>query len=325
MIALRDIRSGSTVIALIVSASISAGGIDIARRVSLRAAEGVRVTWRVIEVPPDSTIHELLLSQGILPDVEAFAVVYELNPQLNQLSRLTPGTTLMLPVIDSPATIESGKRIAIVLDADLKESITGRVYQLRKILPRIRTLQNGLLDTAVSLDDAVDTLEFMQLGFVRRNGRPISREALEQLDADAALLNAALSRANDRGRWERESSDALSAVLNDIRIKKRAFTQIASGKPPDRWPEVRVIVRTLKGGIPVSNLRVYYVPQALRGNSAAIRTFDRLSTPSDRSLPEADYFVWASRDPAMTPITSEYPLIVRSSSSDIIVDLTVLE
>ena len=60
----------------------------------------------------------------------------------------------------------------------------------------------------------------------------------------------------------------ISALEKDVRLKGRAFSEVAAGDAPDRYPEVKVIVKTLRAGSPILNLRIYYVPEASKGRKA---------------------------------------------------------
>jgi hypothetical protein len=300
---------------------------------ALVCADGSRMTYpaedatersqlaaeRVI-VKDGDTIHALLTARGIRPDVESFALVYEINPELETLDDLPSGGALTLPKF-SPRTgvkqqIAAGCRAALTVDAKLKEEFDATVRSLPALAAKFRA---GAADrpTSESVNNIVDTLEFIRLGILRRNGRPLSREAMEQLNAEASLLRSILLRPPATG-----GSLQVAAIERDIGVKKSRLVQIAAGAPPDAWPRVRVVVQTLRDGAPVPNLRVYYVPEALLGTRERLRSFDTLSTPTTRMLPEADYVVWASTEADAKPVSNEHRLEVRRGQ-DIRVDLTV--
>jgi hypothetical protein len=282
---------------------------------------GAQLIRRRVTVARGSTIQDLLLHNGIEPDVEALTLVYELNPQARKLSALTSGDTLLIPAAEGPLNTRPA---TIIVDGDLKESLSHRVEHLKASYAQAQTSIAGGSGTIVrELEETIQTLDFIRLSILRRNGRPISRETLSQLDREALLLDTTLERVSANHVYDATVVKAIKAVVMDVNIKAGAYTQIAAGKTPDRWPECRVIVRTAKRDGPVQNLRIYYVPEALRNDPGSYRPFDRLSTPTESMLPEADYIIWGAQDPEPTPVTNQHRLEARVTKGDIIVDLTL--
>jgi hypothetical protein len=297
--------------------------------------ERPRLTVSSVTVKPDDTIHSLLIGNKIRPDIEAFTLVYELNPQVQSLKSLKAGTTLLLPLLQPgpklSAELEAGFKVALTVDPDVKDTLGRNTQVLTTIFPVNATLTPSKVANGVSVESSgqaaryvVNRLEFFRRSIIRRNGRPVTRETLEQLIGDAETMTALLTPVM-KGERRLTADDArqIVSIQKDIKIKETHFVQVAAGEPPDAWPKVKIVVRTIKQGKPVSGLRVYYVPEALKTRADQVRPFDTLSSPCERKMPEADYIIWASKDNNSKPISVMQRLIVRKESTTGPVDLAI--
>jgi hypothetical protein len=269
-------------------------------------------------------INQLLMDNYISPDMEAFSVVYALNPQIQKLSNLNV-LQIRIPVVKGgrnlTAIFRRGFRVFLTVDKELKDRFIANVRGLSRLNQTVSTFgdekfQNLEVKQSViiSLQNISDVLSHINDRLIQRFGRPIPTEALNQLNAEVELLNKSLSGKGLPGaRISKEEQNQIATIEKDIAIKKRAYIETASFGPPDRWPEVTVIVKTIRGGREVPSLRIYYVPEALKGQDSEIRSFGILSSPSNQSLPEADYCFWAAKDPDKTAVTIEQCIEVRTN------------
>jgi hypothetical protein len=165
-----------------------------------------------------------------------------------------------------------------------------------------------------SLNTISATLNGINKRLMQRFGRPITTEALDQLNEDTELLNSILTAKTSTGaRFSKEEHAQISAIEKDIRVKSRAYSEVAAGEAPARWPEVKVIVKTIKEGKEIPSLRVYYVPEAHKNRVDKARSFGILSSPSNQKLPEADYCFWAAKDPDRNAVTNQQCVEVRTN------------
>jgi hypothetical protein len=58
-----------------------------------------QLTTEKVAVQANVSIYDLLTAKGIEPDVEAFTVVYDLNPSLMNIDPLPSGVNLVLPKV----------------------------------------------------------------------------------------------------------------------------------------------------------------------------------------------------------------------------------
>lgn len=293
--------------------------------------EPISLTSQCVPVT-DKTIHELLKEAHIFPDVEAFTVVYKLNPDVERLREITILRIAIPKVIGGPkleAALASGFVVLLTVEKEKKERFNNSVQKVKSLVQEVSKLptekfQDSSRDAIVnSLKSTSAILSGMNQRIVQRFGRPISTEGLNQLLAEVEMLNAMLTSKTKAGAtMVKSDQNRISTIEKDVRIKGKAFSEVAAGDAPDEPPGVVVIVKTLRAGSQIPNLRVYYVPEALRGDSDEEQRFGILSSPTNKKIPEADYCFWASVDPARTPVTNVLCLEVRKGASA--VELTVV-
>ncbi len=322
--------------------NVQLDGVNISMFIVQHAASGQLREWpdETINVSTESvpvqgkTVHELLKANYIFPDVEAFSVVYALNPGIERLTRLDL-PDLKLPSIRGGPRLEAdfsnGDLILLTVDKVLKGQFTESVKRLTKLTNDIRKVAVAKFDdpgtrrsTINSLALISDRLNKIDQRIIQRYGRPVPAEVLRQLTGEAGLLNTTLGAiVSSQQRVTSAVQGQIEAVKRDVAIKARPFSEVAAGEAPARWPEVKVLVKTLREGREIPNLRIYYVPEALKQNADEFRSFGILSSPSDQVLPEADYCFWAAHDPSVTEVTNLQCREVRSDQQ-IEIQLTVI-
>ncbi|MEA3211256.1 MAG: hypothetical protein QOE70_4313 [Chthoniobacter sp.] len=274
-------------------------------------AAGVRLETAGIEASAGATIEELLKANGIQPGNDAFALVYELNPDLETLRPLPRNVRLVLP------RVEGGTReslVTIALDRRLKAELEREIAAL----PDLKSI-NGPADA--DLREIYDFLKYLRT-IVANGILPVSRETLEQIKAEAALLRRILEKPADLANEQAK----ITAIRNDFEVRRSAFAESRGPEPPTRWLDARVVVRTLRDGKELPNLQIYYVPEALFGQKeAVVGQFRQLSSPAQEFLPEANYRLWAGQPDNPAPLSNAKPVEVRyrAGREPIPVDLTI--
>jgi hypothetical protein len=303
----------------------------------------VRICWPEEVVTVDSTsvsvagktISELLRSNHIFPDVEAFGIVYSLNPDLKRLDRID-GARIRIPIIKGGESLRTlfgdGFQVLLTSDPRLKKEFSVEVAGLGRLTEQLANLETNKFFASdakprmiSALNNVLSRLRGINTRIVQRASRPIPTEVVEQLLFETQSLNLALTKAvsTEQGIGRIEIPQ-VNEVAQDLEIKVRALTETASGSVPKRWPEADVIVRTLKQGQEVPDLRIYYVSEASKEKPEKARSFGKLSSPSTRRLPEADYCFWAARDPNKTAISNIQCEQIRVSQGATEIQLTIL-
>jgi len=289
-------------------------------------AESVSVNQR--------TIYELLKAAHIFPDVEAFALVYVINPDVRALREIKVSQIRIPKIVGGPqleAAFTEGFVVLLTVEREKKELFNAKVLRLKQLVESVSNFGPEKFQdmsvhdvTIASLKTTSGILGGINQRVSQRFGRPISSEGLSQLIADVDLLSATLTNKTEAtAKILKADEGKILSIEKDVRIKGRAFSEVAAGDAPDAPPDVLVIVKTLKAGNQVPNLRIYYVPEALKDNNDDVRPFGVLSSPSNKKIPEADYCFWAAIDPSHTPVTNVLCLEIRQAApSDI--QLTVI-
>lgn len=276
----------------------------------------------------DMTIHELLKAAHIFPDVEAFTMVYVLNPEIEELREIKVPRIRIPKVTGGPqlaAAFTDGFVVLLTVDKEKKERFNTNVKRLAELVEISKTKPETfpVVPTPDSVINSLSATSAILVGInqrlTQRFGRPISTEGLGQLNAQVELLNEILTKSKI-GSCDAEK---ILAIEKDVKLKGRAFSEVAAGDAPDAPPDVLVTVKTLRAGNPVPNLRIYYVAEALKDNESEVHPFGVLSSPANKKLPEADYCFWASVDPQRSPVTNVLCLEIRRTALPE-VQLTVL-
>ena len=295
--------------------------------------EAVALTAQSVSVN-GSTIHELLRGNHIFPDVEAFMVVYALNPDVQKLNELNV-EHLRIPRIQGGPGLQSlfqrGFLVFFTVDIEKKRRFNDNVLRFTSVSKTVQEYgadrfqnQTSQEQTTNSVKSISSMLSGINKRLTERFGRPIPTGALDHLNTDVELLNDLLaSKTSSSERISDMERDQIIAIEKDVRIKSRAYLEVAAGAVPDRWPDVKVTVETLKQGQHISNLRIYYVPEAQRSRPNKVFPFGKLSSPTNETLYEADYCFWAARDPDKSPITNEVCKEIRMNK-EAQIQLTVI-
>ena len=289
------------------------------------------------------TSQELLRLNHIFPDVESFSLVYALNPDMRSLSNIGDERLRIPTLRGSPELrreLAAGYIVLLTIDWKYKQQFKERVRTLNRLILRMSGAQPAPLQDVpdkqsdfASLKLVSDRLTKIDERIQQRYGRAVPTEVVMQLSDETELLNQVLAANSDQGIGSAEKA-SIDAVQKDVLLKTKAFTEVAAGEAPSRWPEADVLVKTLKDGREIPYLRIYYIPEALcDGESRAERSecdlkvdesrgFNLLTLPHRQKLPEADYCFWASQDPSHQRVTNVHCAEVRATQP-VEIELTV--
>jgi K+/H+ antiporter YhaU regulatory subunit KhtT len=270
-------------------------------------------------------LEKLLASQGIFADGESVGIVYLLNPGLDAKS-MKAGAEIILPFVKDKkqfsGEFDKGSLVALTLDKDQKQEFLKVLRELEASTTSLMGLsakqfespeeKSKFIKTTKSIVDKMGGFKIV----IKERTRPLNSEMLQQMNSEAKQMNSILDNIikhnQNVSKNDLETAELISRDM-DIRMQSLAEQKGVGGLPP-RWPDVLVTVKTInvQQGKEIPNLRVYYVPQALWNYRNGIeKSFDRLTSPADKALPEADYYIWAAKPGDSTPITERKALEVR--------------
>jgi hypothetical protein len=284
-------------------------GRDPGASAKARTLDRSVLTTETVTVESGYKIKDLLQARSIDPDGEALSAVYVLNPEVEDVDALAPGTRLVLPAVPREKA-DPGSRVQLVLLPDTKRdlqatarAIDGLAAERKEISEALSSIRGYLEDLNVHIED---------------KDVPLSPEMLLQSLDGARFVREILEKSPD-GSLSAEDRQALVRVSQDVALKAGNLNEIKGpGKSPRRWRDVQVVVSVvqLPGQKPVSDLRVFYAPAALVGQASAARPFPGFSPQVAKRLIEADYVFWAVPPGGTRPVTEQLPQQVRRKAGD---------
>src|SRR5947209_6569778 len=246
-------------------------GRDIATTLVRDNGQSVVLIVQKTIVKPGANIKQLLKANGVFPDADAFGLVYDLNPKLDKLDPIAPGTELLLPKAQSggpgPA-LPAGFLISLTVDKRLKDEVLTKLDALNNVVATAThfpvTKFNNEEDQRAVLVSIADLKQSSEIiaNVIAGKVQPVSSEVLNQIKTEVEILQPTL---NGLAQGEQKLSDRdreiIKLVADDLQIKQKTFSEIRDASElSGRWPEVRVFVNTLRpdDGSTVANLTIYY-------------------------------------------------------------------
>jgi hypothetical protein len=290
-----------------------------------RLPGGMRSSLTDLDLVPETIrftdqddIDSLLSARGIFPNTDAYNLVYRLNPAVNNLNDLQPGT-LILPRVRSANALSlqqlrgGGQHLVLFLDTHLRTELQNITSSLRSDLLRGQnwpaTTDTGRLrDLYRSIDSSSTTLAATLND--PQNNIVLDKATLTQVRDELALYRS-IKHKDTVG-----SSDLqrLAFLQESLQSRNAVFTA-SRGNPadlPEAFPSSDVVIQVKDTlGRPFPNLRVFYVPKAFINDPQKALPLPITSNPARGRLPEASYFIWASRPGDPTRLTEQLAILVR--------------
>jgi hypothetical protein len=288
-------------------------------------------------VKTDSNIYMMLQANGIAPDSEAFAVVYDLNPQITDLNALVPETPIQLPsVIPAQALTEIRKArylVEMTVDPELRRQLNTQIESLQQFGTAVGQLTTDP-NVQLRIKNLLGWYQQIEKRFKRKTDPPLRQSTLVELQSEASVLNAIFQ---DAVRQHRQMSEAeqkqVASIYEDIQLEMVQYGQVLAGVAPKSQTAYSVTV-IIKGIDPrvLERVRVYYTYNGLFRTLPADPPvtsfgFTRLGSGISENLLMKSYQIWASKDgDSNHPITTPFPLRIDSGSpTSLTVDLSAAE
>lgn len=301
----------------------------------IRASDKSPATWpqeeislvaEAVIVKDIEGIFSLLEANDIQPDSEAYTIVYDLNPSLETLEPLSPGSKIILPKVVGGAAfqkaIDDGHLVMLTVDPEIKAQLHGYANDLITLSARFANLnrksfadQAKWQETITFVNDLTNWFGQMSKTYMQHKGKPLRRVTLLQTTSEAEFLRSILSQAlGQDAKLNASDQVQIGAIHRDVEATiKRWDEQMNSPLSPGE-AQFKVVVN-IQGGdqTKISGLRVYYVFDGQFRNPPSnppMRTanFNNLGSGSSAMLPIKDYKIWAAPDGdpthAVTPFTN---------------------
>jgi hypothetical protein len=265
-------------------------------------------TARPVTVQKGDTVSSLLRSSRIKLDGSSLAAVFALNPDLEQLSPLRPGSTIVLPIPKDPEAV-----VSLELVPEVKRDLLAVSESLNDLVEPLGALPAARFGTPDEKEEVIGALDEIrgyldEINLIAKENRlPLGPELLRQSLAEMRAVQQLLEGVTRRKKaWDRQSRALIVGVSEDLNLKARSFDEIRGGEGAVRWREVDVVVDVRRPG-----LRVFYVNQRFKDRPDWIRPFPGAGSQVQEKLLEGDYLVWAAETGKTAPATEKIPVQVR--------------
>ena len=285
----------------------------------------------------DRNIYMLLQANGIAPDSQAFAVVYDLNPGVCDVSSLAPETSIHLPeVIGGPLLknlLQSGDLVEITVDPDTRGRLNQSIEALQSFVPLIDQLSSRP-QTQSELKSLLQWYTDIEKRFKRRTDPPLRQATLVQMLDEAKALQSILEGAHQQQRQiTSDEQQQVSAIYDDLKAEMIQYGQTLAGVAPKGQAYFAVTVN-IKGGdtTKTAGLRVYYTYNGLfrpLPSQPPVTSFGfgHLGSGQTENLLPKNYQIWAAKDgDSNHPLTPPYLLrIDNTATAPLSVDLSLTQ
>ena len=283
----------------------------------------------------DKNVYIMLQANGIAPDSQAFAVVYDLNPSVSDLNSLTPNTSIQLPKAIGGAQLksllQSGDLVELTVDPDIWKQLNQSIEALQTFLPSINQLSSKP-QARSELKSLLQWYADIERRFKRRTDPPLRQATLVQMLDEAKALQSILEGARQQQRQvTSDEQQQISAIYADLKVEMTHYGQTLADVAP-KAQAYYVVTVNVKGGDPsrIPDLRVYYTYNGLFRPLPAQPPvtsfgFSRLGSGQSENLLPKNYQIWAAKDgDSNHPLTPPYLLrIDNTSASPLSVDLSL--
>lgn len=283
----------------------------------------------------NQNVYMLLQGNGVAPDSEAFAIVYDLNPEIKDVGSLSPNTKVQLPkVVGGPqirALLQNGTLTEFVVDPELRNDLNESIASLRTLSPQINQLSSQS-QTQQQIQSLLQWFDNIEKRFKRRTDPPLSHTTLLQMRDEARLLQSILVTASQQQKEITPGgAQQISAIYEDVKLEMNEYGQSLAGVAPKAESSYQVTVK-IKGADEkyISGLRVYYIlnglfPPPPQHPPETSLGFRNLGSSQSETLLQKNYRLWAAKDgDANHPVTPPYLLHIEAGAvSPLQVDLSL--
>ena len=302
----------------------------------------VTLTTVTATTTKDTDAYSLLSGNGIVPDNEAFAVLYDLNPAIVDVKAIHPGSTVVVPKVSGGPQLQhklqSGYLVLLSVDPDLRSDLNQSIEQLQgnvqsfAALPANRFAGNNGQTTKRQVSDLTNWYAQIRRSYLRRTGPPLRRTTLREISDEATRLNSLVTQAiGGSGQLDSADQEQIAAIFQDVESEMREYGETLGNEAPKAEPLLRVTV-TIKGDNPnvIATLRVYYTFNGTfrdppSNPPVTSYSFEKLGSGVSEVFPIKNYRMWAARDgDASHPLTPAALVhVVEGGSDPIGVDLSL--
>lgn len=296
--------------------------------------ESFQLTTNAVTTPANASIYDLLTANGIEPDVEAFTLVYDLNPTLRRVDPLPPGFNLILPRATGSNLLRErlgqGYLVMLTVDPALRDELGKSAAELQGLSARVAQLtverfsdRSAYETTTSNVKALVAWFAYAQKAFLQRTGPPLRRQTLlgihDEAEGLASILQALLG---GEGKVDADDREQISAIYKDIQSQIKKYDNVMAGEPQTSDDQYQVIVSIQgKNSELIRTLQVYYTLEGLyrKPPKQPLKSypFDRLGSGVAARLSLQDYVIWAAKPGhPFPPATEPHPVSIQAAGGN---------
>jgi hypothetical protein len=204
--------------------------------------EPIQLTSQSVPVN-GKTIHELLQAANIFPDVDAFNVVYTLNPNLKDLRKLAIAQIKIPKVASGPklnAMFAQGFQVTLTVEKEKKQQFNDTAQKLATLRDSVSQLKVDKFESQTMRDDFIkrltrssEILEDIAEQVREKDGRPIPRIVLIEFNGEAqSLVQLMAAKVDSNTKFDQEDLNKIKDVEINLEQKSKAFVEVAAAGDP---------------------------------------------------------------------------------------------
>lgn len=267
---------------------------------------------------PELNLAARLAKNGIEPDVGAYALFYELNPQVTKASSVPQDAKLLLPKVAmvqgvAPLLANGSHLVVVLMNSQLRSELNEASAKLQELSDQFRQLSVARFGSAEEhsavlkqVHDLAGWYGHISATGQQRKGPPMNRETLIGLRDEARALSSILqSHLAKRDTLDITDRDQIGAIHSDVEREIRRYDEVQSGTAPD--PDSTYccqIVVTIDGDKnQLDRIRIWYTlyglyrppPGPVPGSAPFTAPFENGAPSKYKSPPlrAKNYMVWA--------------------------------
>jgi len=290
----------------------------------------LRLTAAPAQITKQTTLYATLQANGVVPDTEAFCLVYDLNPALRNIRDVKAGAVVQVPKIEGGHDLANklGKDylVALTVDPELRQALDQGIDELQTTASRFAALPPDRFPSPADAGPIQQNVAALakwysqiEKSYARRTGPPLRRQTLLQLKSEVDAMNSLLDpRAGSDQKITKSDQEQIEAIYRDIESVMMNYGQVLANQAPAAEALYKVVIN-IKGddaGL-IERLRVYYTFNGIYRDppiSPPVTSypFPQLGSGKSEVLPVKNYRVWAAQDgDPGHPLTP--PLLVQVS------------
>lgn len=252
----------------------------------------LRLETSIVTMPTTGDMQSLLVAQGIQWNPTVLGAIYDLNPSIDNLNLVKPGTPVVLPRANGDSEFQTamglGYRLVLMRDVVLSNTITASSSRLQLQAERLATVGVGRFAQASDqpqLRDAVASARGL-IASTLDGELPVPQRVLQQTYLNARAIDQELNQALSQDKIMPEVARAVADIVTS---QKAIVTDLQNGGSGLG----RVIAYTISAtdGTPRMLLRVQFAPML---DLDSVDQFDNPTSPAIQALViGADYSFWA--------------------------------